>query len=90
MRTAVYDTYYTSPSGKLLHFDVLVEHGVSQDDALQHARSWLNSIGETGDRLQQEKCNYCHSENAPEAIREEIENRGFYILQMEGCPDPVA
>ena len=90
MKTAVYDTYYTSSSGKLLHFDVLVEHGVSQDEALKYARTWLDSIGESGEGLRQEKCNYCHSEHTPEAVRSEIENQGFYILQMEGCPEPVA
>lgn len=88
MKIAVYDTYYTSPTGKLLHFDVLVEHGVTPDKALEYARRWLDSIGEKGSELKQERCSYCHSENAPEPLKQVIEKDGHYILQMEGCPNP--
>ena len=89
MKIAVYDTYYKSASGHLMHFDVLVEDGTSKDVAFKHARAWLNEIGESGENLQQERCRYCHSENASEDLGKHIQEHGFYILQMEGCPNPI-
>lgn len=89
MKIAVYDTYYTSASGHLMHFDVLVEDETPENVALDHARTWLNEIGENGENLQQERCRYCHSENASDDLTKHIREHGFYILQMEGCPNPL-
>ncbi|MCC6598636.1 MAG: DUF2024 family protein [Alphaproteobacteria bacterium] len=88
MKIAVYDTYYTAAAGQRMHFDVLVEDGVTPEKALEYARNWLDSIGEKGSGLKQERCTYCHSENAPEPLKQIIEKDGCYILQMENCPNP--
>lgn len=89
MKIDVYDTYALSKKGHIVHFDVLVMTGTSQEKAHQYARSWLQSIGENPEGLDQSRCNYCHSENASPAIESAILQEGYYILQMEGCPNPV-
>ena len=73
-----------------MHFDVLVEFGGDKFMAYDHAKAWLESIGEKGGQLRQDMCNYCHCEVAPAHIASAIRDKGYYILQMEGCPEAVA
>ena len=88
MKIDVYDTYATSQNGKTIHFDVLLPNGEGKEKAVVFAREFLESIGESSDALKQERCNYCHSENAHAQLKEYIAEYGHYILQMENCPNP--
>lgn len=88
MKIDVYDTYVTSKMGKTIHFDVLLPNGAGKEKALAFAREFLEKIGEKPDLLKQERCNFCHSENANSGLQEYINKHGHYILQMENCPDP--
>lgn len=89
MRIDVYDTYALSQSGKTLHFDVLLPSGArTKETALRYARIFLESIGQSSEALNLEQCSFCHSETASAMIKGELEKSGYYILQMEGCPDP--
>ncbi len=88
MKIDVYDTYATSKTGRTIHFDVLLPTGGDQKTALKHAHAFLKSIGEAVDSLKSDRCNFCHTETAHPAIEVEIKKTGYYILQMEGCPEP--
>lgn len=88
MKIDVYDTYATSKTGKTIHFDVFLPNGGSKETAVQYARAFLESIGEAADALKFERCSFCHSEPAPPVVEAEIVKSGYYILQMEGCPNP--
>ncbi|MFQ5355048.1 MAG: DUF2024 family protein [Mariprofundaceae bacterium] len=88
MNIHVYDTYAQGNNGKLLHFDIFLPKNNSLT-ALKIARQWLTEIGEDGDKLTQERCRFCHTESANANVAEAIEKDGYYILQMEGCPNPV-
>jgi len=82
----VFDTYATSQSGMIMHFDV-VTPAKDAAKALVHARDWLKSVGEENARLNQENCAYCHSEaSAPPPMQEEIARKGYAIYKLEGCP----
>ena len=78
-----------SKHGLLIPFDVLVERGMSKDKAFKYGKFWLANIGEHPEDLDQSRCHYGHSENINTDIESAINNTGFYILQMEGCPNPV-
>lgn len=84
----VYDTYSKSRNGRIIHFDVLLPSGGTKETALKFAREFLKEIGEPLELLKQERCNFCHSQDASEAIKDFIEKHGHFILQMEGCPEP--
>jgi len=56
--------------------------------AVAIASSWLTAIGEVGEKLTQERCRFCHTESANAVVTEAIDKHGYYILQMEGCPEP--
>ena len=88
MKTDVYDSY-ARDGERVLHFDVLVEHGTTKDQAFDYGQKWLVEIGESPDTLKQSHCNFCHSESASDEVRKAIDKDGFFILQMEGCPDPI-
>lgn len=88
MKIDVYDTYATSKTGKTIHFDVLLPNGEVKEKAVAFARKFLEEIGESADSLKQERCNFCHSENANIHLKEYIDQHGHYILQMENCPTP--
>jgi hypothetical protein len=86
--TSMYDTYVQTTEDELLHFDVLLPSGEG-DKATRHARDWLQSIGRNPDVITLEKCAYCHTETATPEIERQIDEYGYFILQMEGCPAPI-
>lgn len=89
MKIDVYDAYARMTDGRLMHFDVFVKQGTSADVALRHGRDWLTSLGENPASLEQSRCRFCHTEVANPQVQRTVEDQGFFILQMEGCPAPV-
>lgn len=89
MKIDVYDTYAKSATGQTIHFDVFVPSDTVADAAFQFAIAWLEEIGQTEATLTQDQCRFCHQETASEAVVADIEKKGFYILQLEGCPNPA-
>ncbi|KPJ91612.1 MAG: hypothetical protein AMJ55_11465 [Gammaproteobacteria bacterium SG8_15] len=87
MKIAVFDTYVTTRSGALMHFDVLVPLGSSQL-AENFAWQWLATIGLTRDAIELQSCQYCHSETPQPDTLQTIRRQGFAILPLEGCPVP--
>ncbi len=86
MKIDVYDSYAKDKQGHLIHFDVLVEAGTSPDKAWKYGQEWLESVGKSADDLQQNRCNFCHSEAANPNVQKIVEQDGYFILKMEGCP----
>lgn len=89
MQIDVYDTYATSKKGHIIHFDVFLPEGEGKEKALRYAHAFLADIGESADALKQERCNFCHSQSANDEVEKQIEQSGYFILQMEGCPNPI-
>jgi len=89
MKVDVYDTYAVSTEGKTIHFDALVQPEVSADQAYQFGLKWLNEIGQADATLKQSRCTFCHQEQAQPDVVTDIEKQGYYILQMDGCPNPI-
>jgi hypothetical protein len=88
MKIDVFDTYAHTDAGKVLHFDVLMPNGSTQESAIAHANSFLASIGVTQAKIKSLRCNFCHSEPANDTMKQSIDTHGYFILQMEGCPNP--
>ncbi len=36
--------------------------------------------------MTQEECQFCHIQEAPPFVEKGIEERGYWIQKMEGCP----
>ncbi|MDF1582778.1 MAG: DUF2024 family protein [Methyloprofundus sp.] len=89
MEIHVYDTYVKARDQHTLHFDVFMAEKDEQK-AIEYAKQWLDSIGETESVVSSKECQFCHSQKAPEPVIDTISKQGYYIYQMEGCPAPFA
>jgi hypothetical protein len=81
----VFDTYAKTKKGSTLHFDVLLDEQ-DQEKAIRSAKQWLESIGQGDAIVTSENCYFCHSAEAPAELRQQIDNQGYAIYKMEGCP----
>jgi len=81
----VYDTYVKAKDGHTMHFDVITG-AQDHDKAIEYAKQWLATVGEDGATVTGEECNFCHTQEAPPQVVNEIKEKGFFIQKMEGCP----
>jgi hypothetical protein len=86
MECAVYDTYVTKKDGKIMHFDVIVEASAPHEKAIEYGKEYLEQVGQGNQTMTQEECQFCHVQEAPPVVTKDIENRGYFIQKMEGCP----
>ncbi len=85
MNVHIYDTHVKTDEGQYYHFDVLVSD-TSKDKATEFAALYLKSIGVEGADIQQQSCNFCHSELANPSVQQQLRTQGFSIIPMQGCP----
>ena len=85
MECAVYDTYVKRKDGKIMHFDVVVEASTPHEKAIEYGKKYLASVGQDGQKMTQEECQFCHVQEAPTMVQRDIESTGYYIQKMEGC-----
>ncbi len=85
MKAAVFDTYVTKKNGRLMHFDIITKEGLALENVLKYGREYLNLKGEEGQVLSSKECSFCHIERALPEVESSILNKGYYILEMEGC-----
>ncbi|CAM1373909.1 DUF2024 family protein [Tenacibaculum xiamenense] len=85
MKVSVYDTYVPIESGKLMHFDILVEENTTVDKVYSYGDTYLKNKGIDNYRLTIQECKFCHIEEASNHLEEEILKEGYYILEMENC-----
>ena len=85
MQCAVYDTYVEKEDGKTMHFDVIVEENTPHEKAIEFGKQYLESVGQGGQRMTHEECQFCHIQEAPSVVERDITSRGYYIQKMEGC-----
>lgn len=88
MKIAFFDTYVIRPDGRRMHFDILVRDQNPDRESsavLAHARRYLEAKGLPADSLSAHECRFCHTESAPPTIAEEIDRRGFAIIELQHC-----
>ena len=86
MECAVYDTYVTKKDGKIMHFDVIVESSTPHEKAIEFGKEYLKDAGQGGQSMTQEECQFCHVQEAPKVVEDSIQQNGYFIQKMEGCP----
>lgn len=86
MKVAVWDTYVTKKDGSIMHFDIIAPESV-RDTAIIHGygREYLESKGQGGQRLTAKECRFCHVRTIQTPWMEAIRQKGYYILELEGC-----
>jgi len=84
MEIHVYDTYVEAADGHTMHFDVFTKEK-NHDKAIEYAKQWLGTVDQGDSKISTEECTFCHTQEAPPHVEEEIEKNGFFIYKMEGC-----
>jgi len=86
MKVAVWDTYVTRKDGKTMHFDILVDEDTTDaDQVFEYGRGYLKDKSQEGQPLTSEECRFCHIDQAPLEVENEIRRNGFSIIEMENC-----
>lgn len=86
MKIAVWDTYVNRKDGKVMHFDILVDSNLKDEEKVfEYGNSYLKTKSfETG-KLTASECSFCHIEQASDSLQSIVEKEGFTIIEMEGC-----
>ncbi len=82
----VFDTYIKSKNGNVMHFDVITDKN-NIEKAITFAKEWLKNIGEKDTKVTTQECRFCHTQSVSEEIEIEIMTNGYFIAEMEGCPE---
>lgn len=85
MECAVYDTYIEKKDGETMHFDVIVRADTPHNKAIEYGKEFLASVGQSGQKMTQQECQFCHIQEAPPTVEAAIKENGYYIQKMEGC-----
>lgn len=86
MKVAVWDTYVTKQDGNVMHFDIIAPSEQKDENAIYgFGREYLKTKGQQNQALTSKECKFCHIEEASEEIKAGIANKGYYIMEMQGC-----
>ena len=86
MKVAVWDTYVNREDGNIMHFDILVpDHITNEETVFNFGKNYLKVKSFKTGQLTTNECRLCHIEQATEEIISSIENKGYFIIEMENC-----
>jgi Domain of unknown function (DUF2024) len=86
MKVAVWDTYVTKKDGSVMHFDIIAPSELKDEATIYtYGKEYLNLKDQEGQDLSSKECNFCHIESATEEMVTAIEQKGYYIIEMQGC-----
>jgi len=86
MKVSVWDTYVKRQDGLLMHFDIVVPSTeVNKTKIFNFGTIYLQQKAFKTGKLSTKECTFCHIENATQSIINEIQKKGFYIIEMENC-----
>lgn len=86
MTVKVFDTHVRTKAGRYLHFDVLTE-GNDTEKAKGYARQYLLEKGLNDEDISQSQCRFCHVEPNDPVVAQAISEKGYYILELQGCQE---
>jgi len=86
MYISVWDTYVQRQDGKVMHFDILVPHDLKDTSKIfNFGKDYLKSKPFKTGELTSRECQFCHIEKASEEVVASINNKGYFILEMQNC-----
>ncbi len=86
MKTAVWDTYVTKNDGSVMHFDIVVPETMKDEKMIyDYGKAYLQSKNLDGLALASNESQFCHIESPQPATIAAIEEKGYHIIEMEGC-----
>ena len=85
-KVSVWDTYVIKDDGVTMHFDIVVPTLIKDANVVyEYGQSYLKSKELLGLELNAKQCQFCHIEQLRPAWETAIEEKGYFIIEMEGC-----
>ncbi|KXX71125.1 DUF2024 family protein [Flammeovirga sp. SJP92] len=82
----VWDTYVTKKDGNTMHFDIIAPVEITDPEHIyNYGKAYLKLKGQEGQPLSSKQCRLCHIESLKPEWEEEINQKGYFIIEMEGC-----
>lgn len=86
MQVAVWDTWVTKKEGGEMHFDILVPAELKDPAQIfAYGETYLHEKGQSGQPISTQECKFCHIETADEITQSILAEKGYRILEMQGC-----
>lgn len=86
MKVSVWDTYVKRKDGRVMHFDILVPADERNEETIfAFGKDYLQSKNEAGQVLSANECQFCHVEQATDEMIASIQQKGYYIAEMQNC-----
>ena len=85
MNVSVWDTYVSRKDDALMHFDILVPENTEQEKVIEAARKYLATKPFVNGLPAMKQCRHCHIERATDEVVKAINERGYFILEMQNC-----
>ena len=85
-KVTVWDTYVTKKDGTVMHFDIVAPVEIVDTNTIySYGKEYLKLKQQEGQPLNAEQCRRCHIETLRPEWEIEIVNKGYFIIEMEGC-----
>lgn len=82
----VWDTYVTKKDGRIMHFDILAPAEIKDTSVIYgYGRAYLKTKGQEGQPLTSKECRFCHVRHLMPEWATDIDKKGYYIIELEGC-----
>jgi hypothetical protein len=86
MQVAVWDTYVTKKDGSVMHFDIIVPDHIKDSTIIfTFGKDYLQSKKLENLPLNSKECSFCHIEKATDEMVLSIQQKGYYIIEMQNC-----
>lgn len=85
-KTNVWDTYVTKKNGKVMHFDIIAPVEITDTTIIyNYGKEYLKTKDEEEQTLTSKQCRLCHIEHLRPEWETEIDEKGYFIIEMENC-----
>lgn len=85
-KIAVWDTYVTKKDGSIMHFDIIAPAEIKDTPTIyKFGKEYLKTKGQEGQPLSAEECQFCHVESVKPQWETEINQKGYFIIEMQNC-----
>jgi len=85
-KVTVWDTYVTKKEGDTMHFDIIAPVEVVDTSIIYgYGKDYLKTKNQEGQTLSAKQCRRCHIEVLRPEWKKEIDDKGYFIIEMEGC-----
>lgn len=86
MKVAVWDTYVKKENGSIMNFDIIVPDSQGNAEVIfGYGKEYLQSKSIVANELTSNECAFCHVEQATQEMIEEIQKKGYFIIELRNC-----